>query len=369
MKRSKTCIVCGRDSISKLFVGSLCLDCFIDKYGLVDHKSLELEINMCKRCGSLKYKGKWVSDKSIEDVIYELLQSQLKPSNDAVKELSIESIRISRLQGLDLMAIVSLNAVLLTDRGYKAVRKSLEIPVKVKYALCPECIRLASKSWSAVLQIRSSGKTLTHLQLDNLRRFLSKIPYGLRKSIVEIEDVKGGIDIKISDQQSARIIASKMKREFLAKITETHKVIGREKSGKPKTRMTISIRLPSVEVGDTIRLSDGSIGTIKDLGNGRIIIDTGSKSKLTISQKDLWERKTGPDIIERIPASELEEALVFSVTPKHVSFMLLSSGYEIVEYTKDKIKILGGEISEGKTVRVYRDREKGIIYVLDTIKE
>ncbi len=50
--------------------------------------------------------------------------------------------------------------------------------------------------------------------------------------IVKVDESREGLDIYLTDQTAARMLAGKLRSEFSAEVKESYKLVGRQPSGK-----------------------------------------------------------------------------------------------------------------------------------------
>ncbi len=234
------CVRCG--STNKKMVGALCIDCFLELYGLVNLGS-PIEVVMCPKCYSIKVRGRWVKVSSYEefiDIVRTIIRSSLKPSRN---EVSIENIDLPYLEPFQHKAEILVRARV---SGH-LIEKRLVISLTWRKELCNICFRRAAGNYQAVVQVRFVHET------NDLEAFKEELFKMFPDDIIEIEEMKGGFDVKVSSDHVARRIAMLIKRRWrVVKTIESYGDQRRRRDGKKTGRLYISVRVLNYREGDYI---------------------------------------------------------------------------------------------------------------------
>lgn len=274
------CVRCGAEEKEGFpIIDGLCPRCFVKERKIVELPP-KIEVMMCPSCGGTLLRGKWVFiNDSVEEVVEAIINDVfIRRANTypgftdvfaEVKELTDTTARI------------------LVTGSYKGALVSQEalINVLVKRRLCPRCMKIKSGHFEAEMQIR----TMAPLRGVWSRRFISDVQ-GMRRlqeSVVDVKEVKNGVDVKVLDQRAAMKLANYLKRVFGAKVVSTWKDAG-YRSGKKHSKLTISVRLPGLIEGDVIELGGRLAVVVAFYGSKMVVkfLDTGEKA--TVSLQRAW---------------------------------------------------------------------------------
>ncbi len=274
------CVRCGAEEREGFpIIDGLCPRCFVKERKIIELPP-KVEITLCPSCGSTLLRGKWVF---ISDNIGEVVETILN-------ELLIK--RANTYPGFEdvyaeVKELTDTTARILVTGYYKGALVSQEalINVLIKRRLCPRCMKIKSGHFEAEMQIR----TMAPLRGEWSRRFVSDVQ-GMRRlqeSVVDVKEVKNGVDVKVLDQRAAMKLANYLKRVFGAKVVSTWKDAG-YRSGKKHSKLTVSVRLPGLIKGDIIELGGRLAVVVAFYGSKMVVkfLDTGEES--TVSLQRAW---------------------------------------------------------------------------------
>jgi len=278
---ARFCVKCG--ATNKPLVGSLCIDCFLEMYGLVKQKQ-GLEISICPRCYAIRLHGKWVRPNTYDEfveLVRSSISSSLAPSRPEVK---IDSIRIPSVDLYSNRVPVVLRARI----GDHSIEKQLELRVHWKKALCPMCFKRAAGSYQAVVQVRYVHET------PDIERFKEKLTEVFPDDIVEIEELKHGFDVKVSSDHVARRIALLIQRTWKAvRIIESYGDQRRRRDGRRTARLYISVRILNVSPGDYVVI-DRRAYEVESVTRDKIVLRDSSGRRRVLNIKELPRRASRP---------------------------------------------------------------------------
>ena len=318
------CVRCGREA-DVLVDGRVCVNCYLELYGFGSAPQ-SLRIVMCPRCGSYLYQGRWMpSAGDISEAARLMLMARFKPT-EHVDYYSVDRVEIvsDPYKGTFLVAHV---------RGkFKGIEgeygKEYVISISVEKKLCPLCFQRAAGTFNAIVQLRGYNGRLSEEQREALEKLLDRLPEDFKEAIVEIEEVREGIDLKLSDQGVARALAAKIRAAFGAKIVESFKLVGRRSDGKRLGRLTISVRLPFFHPGSLALYKDTPV-VIEEISRGYVYYrGLGSTRKHRLSIDDAWR------LIKPLKFDEMHTVEVVVETPSEIHIQLLDKDYEYLELSK-----------------------------------
>lgn len=200
----------------------------------------EAEIFVCKDCGAVNISGKWIYD-NVHNVI-RLNANKIITNSVKIKEPFHISKYILREINVDYNASrINLTVSLDISVGEVVIVKNYLIATTIKIikSLCPRCIALRGKAFNAIIQLRGTRRLGSLL----IEKIANEIRKEYRDEIVDVKNVKEGIDLYLIDRELARRIAKKLAFKYGALVKESFKLISRKPDGKVKSRLTISLSL------------------------------------------------------------------------------------------------------------------------------
>ncbi len=280
------CFKCGRREDSETpLINGLCPDCYLKYRGVVKQTPV-FEIVVCSKCGSWRFRDKWLPPASIEDILRRLiLEYQRHFVNSEVTIAEVDEITSEYRVNKNFYEAIARAHVIL---GEKVVRKtSFGVRYRIIKTVCPHCMRKAGKVFNAIVQVRSARGYLSDEEKMYVRKIVSD-PV-LAEDIVDIIENKNGIDIKMITPVLARRVASIISRDRGAKVIETFKVRKYDPSrGKVKGVTTFSVRLPDLKKGDIVSYN-GVYGVVEDIRSNRVsVIDLSTGERKRFNIDDYW---------------------------------------------------------------------------------
>ncbi len=327
------CYICGADAE----IESLCTECYNKEHPLATIQSV-VSITICKKCGAIKVPGGWKtiddetqSDSARETYVGYILQKELKVTGNDVELSILESNRLDRVLQLELIV---------TGHSHPDISphtETLPLEVRFNYATCDTCSMMSGGYYESTLQIRAQDRLLSDdekIQIIEIAREKTYAEYGrdAKAFILQIDEIKFGLDLFIGSESLCKKIADEIQALFLAERQENYKLIGQEKGGKDKFRITIVLRLPRFSIGDIIKVK-GNLCEVRDLGKGGLsCFDLENKGIFTISQKSAkW--KTVEFVM---PQSEKRKFMVVSNVYGQPVQIMDSMTYETREIQVDE---------------------------------
>ncbi len=278
----KFCVRCGSlESKDSPIIDGLCPKCFVNERRIVELPN-KVELTICSSCGALYARGRWVRLEymSLEELLeyyinnIELSKAKVYPGFTNV------SVKVEELSGEK--AVIKVTATY----GNIELSQEMILDVHITRKLCPRCFNIRSGAYEALIQVRFEGRGLSDIN-NFIARLVSNPKYG--EYISEVKEVRGGYDIKVLSQSLARQLALMFRNEFGAKIitswTNTSIV-----SGKRHSKLTISVRIPTLYEGDIIEVN-GEVMLLVRKGRKYLILRRLSDwHTLRITYDELWSR-------------------------------------------------------------------------------
>ena len=321
------CVKCGKKESSKEpLINGYCIDCFLKYRGLLREIPV-FEITVCSKCGSWRYHGRWLQPMALEGIIRRyILDTSEHYVNSGVEILEVEEVHgFHRVNKNFYEAVVRVSALL---GGSKIISRPIIVRFKITKSICPRCLRKAGKVFNAIVQIRSSRGRLTEDEKQYIRKVLSEP--SIVDDIVDVEENRNGINIKMVTPVLARRLAALFSREKGAKVIETFKIRKYDPSrGRKEGITTLSVRLPDLERGDIVEYK-GSISVIDEVKDSRIkITDLESGESHSVPVSEYWDGK----LVKTREYIEEKDYLVIASDPSTIYLMDEVTG-EIKEYPR-----------------------------------
>lgn len=350
----QTCNICGcTESIDNPIFNGICLKCMLEKNPELLSIPTRLDLKLCNLCNAIFIQGNWSNPlKSVHQAVIMYMNHVINYKVKAKEPLKIINVNVMNVKINSNRALVKLDLTI--AYGNKITHQVREVTLHLKKSLCSTCFRRRAKVHEAIVQVRvSEPKALASLK-DKVNKLLKKLSRDVVDDIVDIKEVREGIDLYFTSKETARYVASKFSHYYLAKVIETHKFMGRDRSGKRKSRITLSVRLPDIYVGDVVE-AYGKLAVVKRMNGASIILellDRGEEVK--ISHKDYWDK----NVIKKVEDVKVKKAEVLVVKPNGKVKLLDLETFDV--YDVD----LGGlvDVKKGDVIKVLI--HGGKVYVL-----
>lgn len=359
------CVECGRSLEKDEIINGLCIDCYRKFYSLFDVKDTDIDI--CRRCFSFRHRDKWITAKTSDmtEVVRGILKvkSPFLTEKHGKVEISFENIEFQRKTLEDtitaVVKVVGIGKPIPKAPVYKEVK---DLKVNLHFTLCQKCAQFTREYFEAIIQLRGEpehvNKTL-NITLNIINNIFNKRKRDERAFITKIKKTRGGIDIYFGSNRIARMVAYQLRDELGAKITETRKIINKDRqTSKNIYRETFSVRLLPYKKGDILEIN----------GVAFLVLDnTPSRGKLksfniilgkeeNIPVKKLWREN-----LKILTRENIEKFMVTSISKNYVTLMNLRD-YSPLEISKDDIPF---KITEGEEVEAIKI--KGKLYLFPKI--
>jgi len=327
---SKFCAKCGRlDNGEVAFIGNLCIQCYLEEHEVLSVPS-EVTLHICRNCFSYRWKNKWFKfqygriEDIVEDFLYKILEDKIRfkisPEDSMKLNVTYELELPSEIRSTQFTSYV----VAKISDGRNMFQQKYPMIVKISFTLCPNCLMRVSKTYKAIVQVRSARNYLDKVDRRKIERILKEIdPY----NIIDIEELREGINIKVSDSTTARILASKIRNETGAVISESFEHVRRNKEGKRTSKLIIVARLPKYRENDVV-IFRNEMYRIEKISGFRVVLRNEiSKKKITVSAEALWNGR----VVSIPDNATYKRYLVIGRDDKVVYVVDFSENYEVKE--------------------------------------
>jgi NMD protein affecting ribosome stability and mRNA decay len=199
-----------------------------------------MQIEHCKKCGKIRFKGKWLSQS--EELLKDFVRFNIKP-----KELKDFEVQASLEPQKD--NTTTAEAKISGKIDGEKISFSKKTLLKPLEALCDSCMRLGSNYFEATIQLRFGEKA----QRASYDRILSRIDLLLSAEEKSgdalarragIEKLSNGINVLVGSRKAAKKVALQLARENKTGIVASFSLAGIDKSGNERKRYAFLVRLP-----------------------------------------------------------------------------------------------------------------------------
>lgn len=246
------CYRCGAlEADAGPLIQGLCQRCFAEQSRLLQTPK-EIKVVICKRCGAYMLGKRWhTPTTSAENAIKEAILDHLR-----VAHLTESGTRLLRPREAHEIEIEIEPRIKEGIAGVRARGKVHELQTTpkleeatIKFNLvrktCELCNLKLARFHEAILQVRGE---LSRDQLSRIRRTLEDLASeaGARERgdfIAEVQERREGLDLYVSSVGLARQMASLLRDEFGARVSESAKLVGQTKDGRQRFKVTIIARL------------------------------------------------------------------------------------------------------------------------------
>jgi nonsense-mediated mRNA decay protein 3 len=308
---------------------------------------------VCKRCGAVKVPGGWKTIQSSPEDEETTREEHVSIVLDREIEALGEELEVTIVETNKLDRVLHINLIARGKSHPDLPPHTEEYPVEIRfdYGTCDTCGMMSGGYHEAIIQIRADERPVSESEQEDIADIATELTiseYGRdeRAFIIEIDDTKFGLDFYIGSEHLARRIADEIEVRYLAERKENYKLIGQEKDGREKFRITILLRLPRFSIDDFIEVS-GHLCQILDMGRGGLACyDLVTREQFTINPKSSrWQ-----SIQFIAPNSATKEFMVVANAYDQPIQLMDQQSYEVFEVESDFLQseyIEAGNIIEG----------------------
>ncbi|WP_148217204.1 NMD3-related protein [Acidilobus saccharovorans] len=337
----RICPMCGRSSREVEFIGSLCKDCFVKRYGIARLPE-QVEVTYCTSCHAHRTSGRWSDpypslEESLTDYLEAYLANKVKPV-EPLESVGIDGVRLE-LQGGTATAYVDLEG----SYGDVKVKGTAVVKVMLKPTLCPVCSsRKTGEGYTAVVQLRSYPRSISEVR--RLSERVQRIVASIGDDIVKVEERKEGLDVYVREHSAARVLATRLRSEFNAKVIETYKGRG------DRLKLYVSVRLATVSPGDVLEVDGTPYFYMGDSQNGLLLINLETGKRAVMTPDELWDQ--GFKLYE---GQNLERMMLLS---RQGNRYVLVGDEGSIEVPSDQVEAFTESVNEGDHFLVYLSRRR-----------
>uniref|UniRef100_A0A7J3ZM09 Nmd3 N-terminal domain-containing protein n=1 Tax=Fervidicoccus fontis TaxID=683846 RepID=A0A7J3ZM09_9CREN len=323
------------------FIRGICARCYVEREIKLQQRVV---VPHCPLCNRYMLSGRW-SQYSMKEVLKSValkLQRELERlfrGYDVYIKLDVDD-------GGEFTAVIS--------DSHSSFRWRPDALLEVKHQICPDCSRKIVGHHAAIIQVRGIGGPLSRSEKESILELLDRLPQKVKGSIVEVKEVKEGIDIKVSEHSTARSIASRILAECPGTLKESYKLISRS-GGEKKTRLNLSVRVSKPVKKKALVEYQGELAIAEWKAGGRVELQLIPSNKRIL----LDARESVSRIREY--TGELEEVEIIGVSTDRVFFIKRGE----LEYDEVDLKSVIGAPEKGKKAFVVIVGGRRLLAILD----
>ena len=331
------CVECGNDV--PIFRNGVCLCCYL-KVTQFSKGPAILDITMCPRCSSYKFKNTWVKE-PFDDI----LNRYVKEAFTVNPELKHVIIKIECKEQERIHACLVYISGCIEDQ---TITEQHPLTVRIKHNTCETCSREAGGYYEATVQIRTEQRTFTHAELHTLRSAVETMVGQFQASgkrglfITDVAEKREGLDFFLSEKGTALSIAKKIQEQFGGDFKQSASSAGM-KDSRQIYRMTYLVRIPAYRKGDFFSIGKSCFAIVSLHTNKVRALELPTWTEKVIDGKDIQPSRIygGKELIR--------EMIVVSQSKTEIQLMDPKT-YTTVEIRKPKT--LSVETPMVKTVKL-----------------
>lgn len=269
------CVECGKDD--PIYRNGVCLQCYLKQTQFSKGPAI-LDITLCTRCSSYKYKNTWLQE-PFDDILKRNVKDAFSISPELVNQrIQTKCNEQGRVQRCTVFITGSLNDQTITEQH--------PLTVRIKHSTCDICSREAGGYYEAIIQIRAEKRTFTKEELRTLRLAVETMVRQFQKSgkrglfITDFDEKREGLDFFLSEKGTAFTIAKKIQEQYCGEFKQSASTAGM-KDSKQVYRMTYLIRIPAYQKSDFFSYK-----------NSFFLIVSIYEQKVRAIELSTWEQKT-----------------------------------------------------------------------------
>jgi nonsense-mediated mRNA decay protein 3 len=317
------CVECGNDV--PIFRNGVCLSCYLKATQFSKGPAI-LDIVMCPRCSSYKYKNTWLRE-TFDDILKRYVKDAFTV-NPELKHVEIQTRCKEQERILACMVFISGS---LEDQ---TITEQHPLTVRIRHNTCEICSREAGGYYEATVQIRAEQRTFTNTELTTLQNAVETMVGQFQGSgkrglfITDIAKKREGLDFFLSEKGTALSIAKKIQEQFGGDFKQSASSAGM-KDSRQIYRMTYLVRIPAYRKGDFFWF-DKSFFSIVSLHTNKVrALELSTWIEKVIDGKDIQPSRIygGKELVK--------EMIVVSQSKNEIQLMD-SKTYTTVEIRKPK---------------------------------
>ena len=326
---------------------SLCDACYAEEYDLIDAPD-RVEIRVCSQCGAVHRGNRWV-DVGAEDYTDVAIEAVTEALSVHVAAESISwQVSPEQVDQTTIRMHCQFSGVL---RG-TPVTEEVTVPVKIGRETCTRCGRIAGGSYASVVQVRARDREPDTDETDRAReiaheRVAALKAKGDREAFVsEINEVAGGLDLRLSTNRLGEQVARQLVEEFGGEYSDHETLVTEDSDGNEVYRVTYAVYLPPYRPGEVIDPEDEEGPVLVESSRGQL---RGTRLRSGDTYTAAFEDGDAPDAERLGWYDDGEETPLVAVVDEHAVQVLDPDTYETETIARPSYLD-----SDAETVRVLR---------------
>lgn len=269
------CPRCGSEKGG--LIGGFCASCFWEK--ALEDFPRELTATVCKCCYRHLHGKRWIqrSDMKGEERVVEAAKYEVERLIDLPQGVELAGIsgEVSARSGNGEPTAVEVTVRVEETEG--GSQKEVKVLVAIDRQLCHECYGAATGKYDAIIQVRAEGRELDAADREVVEGviggFSTRSEVRGNAEISQVKENEGGMDIKFTDLNPAKMFAKELASITGASVVESARIVGIDKRTGGRTyRTTISVKLPDLRSGDLLEVG-GKIFRLSGFHRGRAVLE------------------------------------------------------------------------------------------------
>jgi len=275
------CVECGRDGPT---LEGLCEVDFRRKHTLVTAAEY-MDVVQCAHCAKLQIGSSWMSA-TLEDVMLDLIPMHARRDPHVSKARYTYDLRPQdeRNVAVTVKAVCTVGPWEIVDSFHSRVR--------VHIGQCPTCSRQKGKFFVGTVQVRAEGRELTDDEVREARGLVERAPTG-RDFVSRVEEVRGGLDVRVSTNAFAKRLARDLAKALGGAVASSA-TLQTQKQGKEQYRATYRVRIAGFREGDTIAWRRGRYRVVS-VGETVRLEDPRTGERLRVKVRELKGARVARD--------------------------------------------------------------------------
>jgi len=272
---SRFCAECGvEESADTPIFNNLCLKCLSESCSLFEVRR-GIVVHICRKCGSVRSGNKWVKADNVMEVHNLIGNASARSIKPALGVKIVDTI-LKTLETYSPVLEVEVKALI----GNNPISKTLRVSVEWIRDICPLCLKRYSGSYEAVVQVRPFNYD------DEVREFKNTLMHIFQDSILEIEDLEKGYDIKVFSIRAAHQIIDEIRRRWIVKISKSYGEQYRSREGRRRGRQYISTRIINLKPGNRLVIKNKAY-IVDSVINNTVVLSNGLGKGKTLEIREL----------------------------------------------------------------------------------
>ena len=315
------CVECGKEV--PIFRDGVCISCYLKTHTFTKGPAY-IDLPICVHCNSYKYKNTWSYD-LFDDAIQRSIKNEFHISKE-LEKVTINTECKDTMDGKSCKILISgfLDNVEIVEEH--------NVQVRLKRCVCDVCSRRQGGYYEAIVQIRTTHRTLTKKELEDIIKTVetfiedtqSKGNRGL--FITDIGEEHGGLDFYISEKGAGFNIAKIIQEKYGGEIKKSSKDAGMKDSRQIR-RMTFLIRIPPYKKNDFLFLKNSYFLITSIHGNKIRLVDLSTWEEVKLDGKNLEK-------VDILGGKELIKEMIF-VSQSNDEIQLMDSEKYEIKYVKN----------------------------------